>query len=79
MPVTRVAVIGGGISGLVAAWELTGGDGGPRPEAPQITLVESSARLGGPLHSETFGGGVVDLGPDGFLGRRPEARNRNDF
>jgi oxygen-dependent protoporphyrinogen oxidase len=73
MPVTRVAVIGGGISGLVAAWELTGGDGGPRHEAPQITLVESSARLGGPLHSETFGGGVVDLGPDGFLGRRPEA------
>ena len=29
--------------------------------------------MGGPLCSEMLGGRVVDLGPDGFLGRRPEA------
>ncbi len=36
-------------------------------------LLEASPRLGGPLRSETLGERVVDLGPDGFLGRRPEA------
>jgi protoporphyrinogen/coproporphyrinogen III oxidase len=70
--VQRVVVIGGGISGLAAAWELTGG-ATPRPGAPAVTLLEATSHLGGPLRSEEVGGRVVDLGPDGFLGRRPEA------
>jgi oxygen-dependent protoporphyrinogen oxidase len=68
----RVVVVGGGISGLTAAWEATGG-AVHRPDAPDVTLLEASPRLGGPLRSEIVGGRVVDLGPDGFLGRRPEA------
>jgi oxygen-dependent protoporphyrinogen oxidase len=72
-PVGRVVVIGGGISGLAAAWELTGGVRGPGPGAPDVVVCEASARLGGPLHSAPFGDRLVDLGPDGFLGRRPEA------
>ena len=36
-------------------------------------MLEASPRLGGPLQSVEVGGAVVDLGPDGFLGRRPEA------
>jgi protoporphyrinogen/coproporphyrinogen III oxidase len=68
----RVVVVGGGISGLAAAWELTGG-ATPRPDAPAVTLLEASPRLGGALQSDEVGGRVVDLGPDGFLGRRPEA------
>jgi protoporphyrinogen/coproporphyrinogen III oxidase len=68
----RVVVVGGGISGLAAAWELTGGST-PRADAPEVTVLEASPRLGGPLQSEDFGGRVIDLGPDGFLGRRPEA------
>jgi len=68
----RVIVVGGGISGLAAAWELTGG-AQPRPDAPAIVVLESSPRLGGVLRSDEFGGRVVDMGPDGFLGRRPEA------
>ncbi len=68
----RVVVVGGGISGLTAAWELTGGSV-HRPDAPDVTVLEASPRLGGPLRSEVLGGRVVDLGPDGFLGRRPEA------
>ena len=63
----RVVVVGGGISGLAAAWELTGRD------ATSVVVLESAARLGGALSSERFGGRVVDTGPDGFLGRRPEA------
>ena len=68
----RVVVVGGGISGLTAAWELTGG-AHPRPDAPDIVVLESSPRLGGALRSDEFGGRTVDMGPDGFLGRRPEA------
>jgi oxygen-dependent protoporphyrinogen oxidase len=67
-----VVVVGGGIAGLSAAWELSGGER-PDPGAPRITVLESAGRLGGPLHSEPFAGRMVDVGPDGFLGRRPEA------
>jgi oxygen-dependent protoporphyrinogen oxidase len=70
--VQRVVVVGGGISGLAAAWELTGGVT-RRPDAPAVTVLEASPDLGGPLRSSDFGGRVVDLGPDGFLGRRREA------
>jgi oxygen-dependent protoporphyrinogen oxidase len=68
----RVVVVGGGISGLAAAWELTGG-ASTAPGAPAVMVMESSDRLGGALRSESFGGRMVDVGPDGFLGRRSEA------
>jgi oxygen-dependent protoporphyrinogen oxidase len=67
-----VVVVGGGISGLTAAWELTGG-GTARADAPDVIVLESTSRLGGALDSATFGDRIVDTGPDGFLGRRPEA------
>lgn len=66
-------VIGGGIAGLAAAWELSGGPEGPREDGARIEVLEASDRLGGSLLSEAFAGRVVDLGPDGFLARRPEA------
>ena len=70
----RIVVVGGGISGLAAAWELTGGGDGPKGDnAPRVLVLESSSRLGGALHSVPFGPHIVDTGPDGFLGRRPEA------
>ena len=67
----RVVVVGGGISGLAAAWELSGGAEGQG--GVHVTVVEASSRLGGALDSQKFGGRPVDTGPDGFLGRRPEA------
>jgi protoporphyrinogen/coproporphyrinogen III oxidase len=68
----RFVVVGGGISGLTAAWELIGGaTAGASTRA--VVLLEASPRLGGPLRSEPFAGRIVDMGPDGFLGRRPEA------
>jgi oxygen-dependent protoporphyrinogen oxidase len=67
-----VAVVGGGIAGLAAAWELSGG-GEPDAPTPQVVVLEAGDRLGGKLRSEPFGTGTVDVGPDGFLGRRPEA------
>jgi len=78
--VPRVVVVGGGISGLAAAWELSGGHGGVDAgldgsdgSGADVLVIESSSRLGGALDSAKFGGRVVDTGPDGFLGRRPEA------
>jgi oxygen-dependent protoporphyrinogen oxidase len=67
-----VAVVGGGIAGLSAAWQLTGGAPGPSTPTPSVVLLEASARLGGKLVTTELGGGLVEAGPDGFLARRPE-------
>jgi protoporphyrinogen/coproporphyrinogen III oxidase len=72
VPADQVVVIGGGVAGLAAAWELTGGPE-PRQDAPHVVILESSERFGGALRTISFAGRAVDLGPDGFLGRRPEA------
>ncbi len=72
-----MAVVGGGIAGLAAAWELTGGGevagevGGK--VGPEVHLLESGDRLGGSLRSARFAGRQVDLAADAFLARRPEA------
>ena len=63
-----VAVIGGGISGLAAAWELS------RPGAEVVvTLLEGSDRVGGKLRLEDVGGVRIDVGAESVLARRPEA------
>jgi oxygen-dependent protoporphyrinogen oxidase len=68
-----VVVIGAGISGLAAAWELSGGADGPTANTPRIEVLEASEHLGGSLAATTFAGRSIDLGADGFLARRPEA------
>jgi protoporphyrinogen/coproporphyrinogen III oxidase len=73
--VTRssVVIIGGGLSGLAAAWELTGAEKGPDNNTPRVELIEANDYLGGALATTEFAGRTVDLGADGFLARRPEA------
>jgi oxygen-dependent protoporphyrinogen oxidase len=68
-----IVVVGGGIAGLSAAWELSGGAAGPGDDTPRIELVDASERLGGALATTEFAGRTLDLGADGFLARRPEA------
>jgi protoporphyrinogen/coproporphyrinogen III oxidase len=68
-----VVVVGGGISGLAAAWELTGGESGPNDTMPRVEIIEASDRVGGSLATTTFAERTIDLGADGFLARRPEA------
>lgn len=61
-------VVGGGISGLTAAYRLrrlAGADA-------SITLFEPSERLGGVLRTEVVGGVAVDVGAEAFVVRRPE-------
>lgn len=56
-----IAVIGGGISGLAAAYSLAGKPG------VHVTLLEASPRLGGVLHTERTDGWVIEHGPESFL------------
>jgi oxygen-dependent protoporphyrinogen oxidase len=70
--VTHVVVVGGGIAGLAAAFELSGGAAGPTEGTPAVTVLDA-ATFGGLLRSARIGDQLVDVGPDGFLARRPEA------
>ncbi len=67
---TRIAIIGGGISGLAAAFTLeeqrSAGD-------MEYVLYESSPRLGGVLRTEQIQGCLVEAGPDSFLSEKPWA------
>ncbi|MFE0747334.1 FAD-dependent oxidoreductase [Gordonia sp. NPDC058843] len=65
----RIAIVGGGISGLTAAYRLRHALG---PDA-HIDLVEASGRVGGVLHTTTVGERAVDVGAEAFIVRRPEA------
>lgn len=61
-------VVGGGISGLVAAYRLRVAAG---PDA-SITLYDPADRLGGALRTERVGGQPMDVGAEAFVARRPE-------
>lgn len=64
----RVAVVGGGVSGLVAVYRLRRLLG---LEA-ELHLFEAHEVLGGKLASGALGGGTVELGAEAFVVRRPE-------
>lgn len=67
----RLLVVGGGITGLAAAWEAVRGADG-RPPA-DVLLAEASDRLGGKLRTEATGDLLVEHGPDSFVAYRPAA------
>lgn len=60
-------VVGGGISGLVAAYRLRQAD----PSA-HITVFDPADRLGGVLRTERLAGQTLDVGAEAFVARRPE-------
>ncbi|HMD91454.1 MAG TPA: protoporphyrinogen oxidase [Trebonia sp.] len=61
----HVVIVGGGISGLAAAFFL-------RDEAVRMTVLEGSPRLGGKLSVSEIGGVAVDEGAEALLVTRPE-------
>src|SRR5215468_10762942 len=68
----RLAVIGGGITGLAAAHravELAH----ERGLALDLTLLEGGDRLGGTIQSERRDGFVIESGPDSFISEKPWA------
>jgi oxygen-dependent protoporphyrinogen oxidase len=68
---TRIAIIGGGISGLSAAFELE--ERRRAGTGVEYVVYESSARLGGVLRTEHIDGCVVEAGPDSFITEKPWA------
>ena len=64
--VVDVAVIGGGIAGLAAAYEL-------QLRGLGVRLLEASPRLGGVVRTERIDDWVIDAGPDALLTQKPAA------
>lgn len=62
----KVLIVGGGISGLSAAYYLN--KVGVRP-----TLIEKSSHLGGVIRTSVQQGCVIEAGPDSFLAAKPWA------
>jgi oxygen-dependent protoporphyrinogen oxidase len=67
----RIAIIGGGISGLAAAFTIEEKRKSGTPI--EYVLFESSPRLGGVLVTDRVDGCLVEAGPDSFLTEKPWA------
>ncbi|HEX3650178.1 MAG TPA: protoporphyrinogen oxidase [Pseudonocardiaceae bacterium] len=65
---TRVAVVGAGISGLTAAYRLRSALGSDA----EITVLEMTGRTGGKLRTVELAGQAYDVGAEAYLARRPE-------
>jgi len=59
-------IIGGGISGLAAAYYLTKGGG-------TAVIIEPRPRLGGVIETAQVEGSIIEGGPDSFLSAKPAA------
>ncbi len=62
---SRVVVVGAGIAGLAAAWDLS-------RAGADVTVLESERRPGGVIVTERRDGFLVEGGPDGFLASEPD-------
>src|SRR5947207_14009519 len=67
----RVAIIGGGIAGLSAAYYLEKAK--QNGAGLEWVLFEKSERLGGVIRTEYREGCVLEAGPDSFLTAKPDA------
>jgi protoporphyrinogen/coproporphyrinogen III oxidase len=68
----RVAILGGGIAGVTAAWQLAQRD---RAEGDvEAILFEAASRLGGIVETVLRDGFTIDCGPDGWVTEKPWAR-----
>jgi len=65
----RVAILGGGVTGLAAAYALR--KAMPSPERLAITMVDAGRDLGGSLGTERNDGFLVERAADSFLTLKP--------
>jgi oxygen-dependent protoporphyrinogen oxidase len=67
----HLVVVGGGISGLAAAWSAHR-EAGQRGIPLRITLLDAAQQVGGKALSHSHGGGwLTESGPTGFLDNEP--------
>ncbi|RPI56599.1 MAG: FAD-dependent oxidoreductase, partial [Acidobacteria bacterium] len=64
--IVDVAVVGGGVSGLSAAYEL-------KKRKRSVVVLERDERPGGVIRTERVGEFVIDAGPDALLVQKPAA------
>ena len=62
----RVAVVGGGLAGLVTAWQVRQGGG-------EVVVFEATGRVGGTVETVRRDGFLVEMGPDGWVTEKPWA------
>lgn len=62
----NIAIIGAGLAGLTAAFELRNADA-------KVDVYEATDRIGGKLYTVAFEAGPTDMGAEAFLARRKDA------
>ena len=62
-----IIIVGGGITGLAAAFELS-------LRGVPFQLLEASPRAGGLIHTEHADGFTIEAGPDSLLAQKPAGR-----
>jgi oxygen-dependent protoporphyrinogen oxidase len=72
--VKRIAIVGGGIAGLSAAYQLEGLHAQNGTAHCACTLFEAGPRLGGIVETKRRAGFVVECGPDSWVSEKPAAR-----
>jgi len=68
--VPHVAIVGGGIAGLAAAFFLA--ESSRTGEPVRVTVLEGASRIGGKLSASEVAGVPMDEGAEALLARRPE-------
>ncbi len=63
---TKIAILGGGVTGLCAAHYLS-----ERYGRDAVLVLEASDYLGGTTRTDAADGLLLDWGPNGFLDREP--------
>lgn len=71
----NIAIIGAGLAGLTAAFELRSADFARAGEEDdlKVDVYEATDRLGGKLHTVAFEAGPTDMGAEAFMARRQDA------
>ncbi len=73
----RVGIVGGGLSGLAAAYYLTRANAAEGLDL-EITLLEKAPRLGGVIRSRRVGEFLLEDGPEAFVSYKPAAQELAD-
>src|SRR3989449_7634222 len=63
-----VAVVGAGLAGLSAAWELS-------RAGAEVVVLDAGRQPGGMIVTDRHDGFIVEGGPDGFLSAEPDIQD----
>jgi oxygen-dependent protoporphyrinogen oxidase len=74
MSTRHVVVVGGGVTGLTAAYRILAAGHDAKGAKLEVTVLEERPRLGGNIVTERRDGFVIDGGPDSFVAMRPQAK-----